>query len=228
MIDIVIVIALIVCTVLGWRRGLIRTLAELAAVVLALGLSAQAAKTAAPKIVDQYLRPTTHAAIEQRAEEIAREADETTHENLSKLMEAIPNSFIRGKALDTVDSMFAGGRVMGASTAEPLAKLGKELADHVLDTLVKDLIQSILCAMLFMVLSVALRWAAKVLRLVEKLPGIHELNGFGGALVGLGKGLVLACLAVWVLTKIGMITPEAAKNSMILGLLPGWISGAGK
>lgn len=225
-IDIVIVIALIIFAAMGWKRGLIRTLTELLSVILALGLAGQIARTAAPKIVDRHLRPATHAAIEQRAEEIAREADEATHENLTKLMDAIPNGFIREKAVDTVDSMFENGQ--GSYVAEPLAELGTELADHVLDTLVKDLIQSFLCAVLFVVLNMVLRLAAKVLRLIEKLPGIHELNEFAGALAGLCKGALLVCLVVWILTKIGTITPEMAENSMILGLLPGWISGFGK
>ena len=156
MIDVVILAALAVFTVLGWKRGLIRTLTELAVVVLALGLAAQIAKTAAPRIVDQYLRPATYAAIEQRAEEISREAGETTKENLHRVLDAIPNGYIREKAADTLDGLFESGEILGGYGFAPLAELGKDLADSVLDTLVKDLIQSILCAALFVALRVAL------------------------------------------------------------------------
>lgn len=226
MIDVVIFAVLVLFTVLGWKRGLLRTLTELAVVILALGLSTQLAKAAAPKIVDQYLRPATYAAIEQRAEEISKEAEETTRENLYKVLDAIPNGYVREKAAGALDSALPGGT--GGFAAEPLSKLGKELADHVLDTLVKDLIQSILSAALFVVLNFLLRLALRVLRLAEKIPGVHQLNEFGGALAGLGKGLILTCLAVWVLSRIGTITPEMAEGSVVLGLLPGWISAAGK
>lgn len=213
-------------TVLGWRRGLLQTLTELAVVILALGLSTQLARAAAPVIVDRYLRPATHAAIEQRSEEISREAEETTRENLYKVLEAIPNAYIREKALGALDNAPTGGA--DGFAAEPLARLGRELADHVLDTLVKDLIRSVLSAALFAVLHFLLRLAARVLRLAEKLPGVRQLNELGGALAGLGKGLILVCLAVWVLSGIGAITPEMAEGSVALGLLPGWIVAAGK
>lgn len=225
-IDVVILAALIVFAAMGWKRGLIRTLTELAVVVLSVGLATQIARSAAPKIIDGYLRPATHAAIEQQAEEIAKEAGETTRENLSKLMEAIPNEFVREKAVGAVDSMFPEGQ--GGYAAVPLGNLGKELADHVLDTLVKDLIQSLLSAALFFVIHFVMRLIAKVLRVMEKLPGVREVNELGGALIGLGKGLVLVCLAVWVLSRIGTITPEIAEGSIALGLLPQWLSVAGK
>lgn len=225
-IDIVTLAVLLLFAALGWKRGLIRTLTELAVVILAMGLSTQLARAAAPRIVDQYLRPATHAAIEQRSEEISKEAEETTRENLYRVLEAIPNGYIREKATGALDSALPGS--VSGYAAEPLARLGKELADHVLDTLVKDLVQSILSAALFVVLHILLRLAARALRLAERLPGVRQLNKLGGALAGLGKGLLLVFLAAWVLSGVGVITPETADASVALRLLPGWFGAAGK
>ena len=102
------------------------------------------------------------------------------------------------------------------------------MADKVLDTLVQDVLRSILCAALFVILSAVFRIVARTLRIVEKLPGVRQLNELGGALAGLAKGLVLVCLALWVLCHTGVITPEMAEGSVVLGLLPGWIAGTGK
>lgn len=217
---------LILFTVLGWKRGLLRTLTELAVVLLAMGLSTQLASAAAPKIVELYLRPATHAAIERRAEEISGEAEEATRESLYKVLEAIPNGYIREKAAGALDSVPLDG--MGSFAAGPLAELGKELADHVLDTLVMNLIRSILSAALFVIFHLLLHLAVRVLHLMEKLPGVRQLNELGGALIGLGKGLILVCLAMWILCGIGAITPEMTKNSIVFGFLPGWIGAAGK
>lgn len=219
MIDIVILAVPAVFAVLGWKRGLMRTLAELLTVVLALALASQIARAAAPRIVEQYLRPATHAAIEQRAEELSKEAGETTRENLSRLMEAIPNGFIREKAIGAVDGMFESGQILGGYAFMPLAEAGKDLADQVLDTLVLDLIQSVLCAALCVILTVLLRLLFRVLRLLEMLPGVRQLNELGGALIGLGKGLILVILAMWVLRKTGVIPPEAAEKSAVFGVL---------
>lgn len=232
MIDIVIAVVLIAFTAAGWKHGLIRTLVGLAAMVLAVGLSSQIARAAAPEIVDRYLRPATYAAIEERAQELAKGEEvssvEDLRRDLSQVLDAIPNDFIREKAQDTVDGLLPQGEALGGALLAPLEELGRDMADRVLDTLVQDVLRSILCAALFVILSTVFRIVARTLRIVEKLPGVRQLNELGGALAGLAKGLVLVCLALWVLCHIGVITPEMAEGSIVLGLLPGWIAGTGK
>ena len=76
-----------------------------------------------------------------------------------------------------------------------------------------------MCAAFFVVLTAVLRLLARVLRVIEKLPVVRQLNGLGGALIGLGKGLILVCLALWVLREVGVITPEMAGESAVLRLL---------
>lgn len=227
MIDFVIAAVLVLFTVLGWKRGLVRTLTELLAVVLALVLSAQIAKAAAPVIVDKAFRPTTHAAIEQRVDEIMAEAgpEISPVRELERVVEAIPNGFIRehaGRLLEEVDTAVEEAMV---PTQDRLAKAAKDIADAVLDGVVRELIQSILCAVCFMILTILFRLAARFLRLAEKLPGLRQLNGLGGALLGLGKGLILVCLALWVLRNTGMITPEMAEDSFLMGAASRWTGG---
>lgn len=232
MIDIVIAVVLIAFTAAGWKHGLIRTLVGLAAMVLAVGLSSQIARAAAPEIVDRYLRPATYAAIEERAQELAKGEEvssvEDLRRDLSQVLDAIPNDFIREKAQDAVDGLLPQGEALGGALLAPLEELGRDMADKVLDTLVQDVLRSILCAALFVILSAVFRIVARALRIVEKLPGVRQLNELGGALAGLAKGLVLVCLALWVLCHTGIITPEMAEGSVVLGLLPGWIAGTGK
>ncbi len=232
MIDIVIAVVLIAFTAAGWKHGLIRTLVGLAAMVLAVGLSSQIARAAAPEIVDRYLRPATYAAIEERAQELARGEEvssvEDLRRDLSQVLDAIPNDFIREKAQDALDGLLPQGEALGGALLAPLEELGRDMADRVLDTLVQDVLRSILCAALFVILSAVFRIVARALRIVEKLPGVRQLNELGGALAGLAKGLVLVCLALWVLCHTGVITPEMAEGSVVLGLLPGWIAGTGK
>ncbi len=232
MIDIVIAVVLIAFTAAGWKHGLIRTLVGLAAMVLAVGFSSQIARAAAPEIVDRYLRPATYAAIEERAQELAKGEEvssvEDLRQDLNQVLDAIPNDFIREKAQDALDGLLPQGEPLGGALLAPLEELGRDMADRVLDTLVQDVLRSILCAALFVILSTVFRIVARTLRIVEKLPGVRQLNELGGALAGLAKGLVLVCLALWVLCHIGVITQEMAEGSIVLGLLPGWIAGTGK
>ncbi len=232
MMDVVIAAVLIIFAAAGWKNGLIRSLVGLAAMILAVVLSAQLSRAAAPELVDRYLRPATYAAIEERAEELSAGAEvssmEELRQNLYQVLEAIPNDFIREHTQGALDSVLPPGETLGGAVRMPLEELGRDMADAVLDTLVRDVLQSVLCGVLFVVLSIVFRLAARVLRIVEKIPGVRQLNELGGALAGFGKGAILVCLAVWVLRQTGALTAEMAEGSLVLGLLPGWISGIGK
>lgn len=232
MMDVVIAAVLIIFAAAGWKNGLIRSLVGLAAMILAVVLSAQLSRAAAPELVDRYLRPATYAAIEERAEELSAGAEvssmEELRQNLYQVLEAIPNEFIREHTQGALDSILPPGETLGGAVRMPLEELGRDMADAVLDTLVRDVLQSVLCGVLFVVLSIVFRLAARVLRIVEKIPGVRQLNELGGALAGFGKGVILVCLAVWVLRQTGALTAEMAEGSLALGLLPGWISGIGK
>ena len=82
MMDVVIAAVLIIFAAAGWRNGLIRSLVGLAAMILAVVLSAQLSRAAAPELVDRYLRPATYAAIEERAEELSAGAEVSSMEEL--------------------------------------------------------------------------------------------------------------------------------------------------
>lgn len=221
MIDIVVLAVVLLFAVLGWKRGLVRTLTELLAVVLALVFSVQLARAAAPVVIDKALRPATYGAIAQRVEELTAENMPELQPvvELEQVVEAIPNGFIREQTQAFLAEIESSVQSALASTPEALEQAGKDVADAVLDGVVLDLVQALLCAAFFVVLTAVLRLLARVLRVVEKLPVVRQLNGLGGALIGLGKGLIWVGLALWVLREIGVITPEMAGESVVLRLL---------
>jgi len=229
MIDFAIAAVLIACAAVGWRRGLFRSLAELAAMILALVISAQIANAAAPAVVDRFLRPPTHAAIAQRVDEMAEENAASPLEELERVVEAIPNGFVRSQAQGLLEGMDLPAReeALGAAARETLVRAGNEVADTVLDTVVYSLVHSLLCAVSFLALTFLLRFAAGALGLVMKLPVLRQLDGAGGLLFGVGKGAVLVCLGVWILGRTGVVTPELAEGSWLLGPIAAWTGAFG-
>lgn len=225
MIDLAAVGLLLLFGVLGWKKGLVRTLTELLVVILALVFSSQIARAAAPKIVDAALRPAAYEAIETRVEELALEdaLDGTIQEGANRLVEAIPVRVIRENALRLLEEQMLP--VTAGYTKTAVLELGRQAVDAVLDGVVRDLLQSVLCTVCFLLLTFLLRALVKILRIVEKLPGIRQLNELGGALVGLGKGAILVCLGLWVLRRTGVITAEAAAGSQVLRWLGEWTGG---
>lgn len=230
MIDLVIGGVLAAFAYLGWRRGLFRSLAELGVMALALVLSAQIASAAAPEIVDRALRPATYAAIEQQVDKMLAENVQNLSplEELEQVVEAIPNDFVRKQALGLLDGFgLSAERTLTSTARETLIKLGRQAADAALDGVVCRVIHSLVCGVCFAVLTFALRLVIRALALMTKLPGVRQLNEAGGALLGLGKGLLLVCLAVWILCRTGVVTREMAEKSLLLGPLAAWTGAFG-
>jgi len=228
MIDLVIAAVLILCAVLGWKRGLIRSLAELAVMIVALVLANQIASAAAPVIVDRTLRPATYTAIEQQVDEMMAKnpLPGSPVQELEQVVEAIPNDFVREQVQSLIGGLgLSNEAALESSTRETLLRLGYQLADTALDGVVNDLVRSILCAVCFTVLTAALRMVVRALSMAVKLPVLKQLNELGGLLLGVGKGLLLVCLGVWVLRLTGVITPETAEKSLLIGLFSAWTAG---
>lgn len=222
MIDVVIAAVVVLFAVLGWRRGLFRSLAELAAVVLALVIAAQAANMAAPVVVDRFLRPAAYEAIETQLEEMdmAGGLDGNPYEGARELLEAIPNRFIRESAQELLEG--TGIFTAVSYTKAAVLDLGRKAVDAVLDGVVYSLVHSLLCGVLFMVFLFLLRMLVRALELTMKLPVLRQLNEAGGLLLGVVKGLVLVCLGIWVLGRTGILTPEMAEDTLLAGCLAKW------
>ncbi|MDE6879887.1 MAG: CvpA family protein [Oscillospiraceae bacterium] len=219
-IDCAIVAALALFAYLGWKRGLIRTLSELLVVVLALFLANQVANAAAPEVVDRYLRPAAHEAVEQKVAALGPSGQGVSQSALEGVLDGVP--FVGERAKELLEDMvfsaqeqaLEGGRTL-------LLNYALDLTDAVLDGVVRNLVRSIIFAVCFAVLTIVLRLAVKMLNLTFSLPGLKQLNEVGGMLAGLGKGLVVVGLTVWALSLAGVLTEEVWADSLLLRLASG-------
>ena len=194
MMDIAIAAVFLLFTLLGWKRGLFRSLAELAAMALALLLASQIAAAAAPAVIDTALLPAAHEAIAQRVEENVSAL--TPAEELLRVVDSIPNRFVRERAAQLVESLDLSSAAAGDSARETLLRLGYQLADMVLDGVAYSLVHSIVYLVCFMVLTFLLRLAVRLVSAALRLPVLRQFNEAGGALLGMVKGAVDKSLVV--------------------------------
>ena len=153
-IDLIIAAALLLFAYLGWKRGLIRTLSELLVVVLALFLANQIANFAAPEVVDRYLRPAAHEAVEQKVAALGPSGQAVSRSALEGVLDGVP--FVGERAKELLEDMvfnaqeqaLEGGRTL-------LLNYALDLADAVLDGVVRNLVRSLIFALCFAVLNLA-------------------------------------------------------------------------
>ena len=229
MIDLVIAAVFLLCVWLGAKRGLFRSLAELAIIVVALLAAAQAARYGTGLVVEQMLRPATEAAIEQRVDEMMAEGVGALSplEEMEQVVDAIPNDFIRQQAEKLLGDLGVSAQTAQHAGREALLDLAGQLVDTVLESIVHSLVYALLYLTCFALVSLVLRLAVRALDLTFRLPVLHQLNTLGGVLFGAAKGAILIWLGLWVLGSMGLVTPEIQSGSYLLRILADGASMAG-
>lgn len=200
--DVAVAAVMVLCVVWGAKRGLFRSLVGLIVLVLALIVAARAANFITDTLIEKRIRPATAEAIEARVDEMMAESIEAISPlaEMEQVVEAIPNDFIREKALDLLETLgLSSEETPGYSAREALIEMGTQVADTVIDTVVRSLLYSLSYLVCFLLASLVLRLLAKLLNLTFKLPGLHGLNSFGGGLFGLAEGWLITTLGLWLL-----------------------------
>ena len=210
-IDIVVIVVLVGFTIYGARRGLLRALAGLLVVIVALVGAGIIAATFAPPAA-KLVSPFITQRIEEKVEEaMAVQADAGVH-----MPEAEDSSAI-GELLSILglDDDVRGS--LTEKVQEKVRDTGASLAAAVVESLAQSFIYGVLYILSFAALLLLMKVLVGAMGLVLKLPLLRGLNALGGGAVGLLEGALLLFLAVWVLRRMGVsFETEALAEAHIL------------
>ena len=203
-IDIIAAALLIGFTLYGARRGLFRALAGLLIVVLALTGARFAAAALAPAAAEMAA-PVIQQHIEERLEEVLPDPaggmpEEVLPEELLGLL-----GITGGRLEELAEQARAGVRETGVSILSAVAR-----------SVTESFFYGVICVLVFLLLTVLLNLAARVMDLALKLPVLHGANALGGAAAGLAEGVLAVFLLILLVQRLG-ISPE---GSYILQLAP--------
>ena len=217
--DGILLVFLIVCMVRGAKRGMILALCSLLAVFIAFAGASVAAKQLSPKL-SETLQPRIQASIEKNLEsqyEAAKpedpsptgmpQPDETGDENsLSSVLDAIRGLGIYEHVVNSIRSSLDQGFHQAASSVAAAAAM--ELASSI----------AYLLTFVLGFVVILLLWylLCHGLDLVARLPVLHAMNRFGGAVIGLTTGAILLFVIAWALQFFGRLFPEDVVQQTVL------------
>ncbi len=226
-IDLAIAAALVLCIVIGRKRGLFRSFMGLATVVIALSLASRAADLGSDLVIEQLLRPAANAAIEQRVDEMLSEPVLTTSpmQEMEEIILAIPHPLIREKAGELLKKMeLSTESTITHTSREVLLAMADGLLDTVLNTAVRSIIHTVIFLIVFLTATLLLKFLTRALDVTLQLPLLRQLNQFGGLLFGTAEGVVLVCVAVGFLGYASLwVTPETIRGSVLLKYVAQWV-----
>ena len=201
--DLICVAVLLLFLILGYSRGMFRTLSGLLTWLVSLFGAKLIADRGAPLMVN-LLMPKVQPYVTQRLSEILSEtaASSASGDGLGVL------GLIPG-----VQDLLEGASGTLAETLAPA--VAREVAQ-----LIGWLILFVLG---FIVLKLLCRLAVFLLDQLDKVPGLHLLNHLGGALLGVVKGLLVLILVMLILNWFDVLPRALVKGTVLLR----WIAGIG-
>ncbi len=218
--DAIVVIVIAVTAFIGYRRGFIRTIIQLAGCIVAFILALSLSNTVSTMVYDGLLRDNLHEKIETVWTETAVEgAAQTLTEQAEAILDTLPE-FVQ-TTLDTETI------TQGIHDSVGNDQTGVAVADYLVDDLIRPIIVAVIrfvaFLILFAILMFVIRLLEKLLKPLTKMPLVRQTDGLLGAVVGLVKGIVFALVAVTIMQLIatgattGPFTQENLDNSVVVG-----------
>lgn len=201
------------------KKGFMRTLLELLAVIVALALSYQFSPVVAQATYDEIVEKSLVEVVETQIDETVNVSSVTTQAEV--LLDSIPGfmaSFASsaGVDLDEIKTQISSEKFSSAN-----------LAIELVDKIAKPIAVGALTAIFFLLLSVVLifvlKWIAGLLAKLFKLPLIGTVNKVLGGVLGACKGvlvIVFICTFLDILFANGdSEISDMVNNSYVVGLL---------
>ena len=209
-IDAIVVVLLLAFAIRGARQGLVRALAGLVMVIVALvGAGMIAATFSGPAA--RLAAPVIQKHITSRVEEaMAVQTGSAPEEETGKEPRVEDLLALLGLDEDVRSSL-------ADQAEERIRDTGASIVSAVVESMVGSVAYGVLFILSFLLLLLMLHVLVGAMDLVMKLPLLHGINTLGGGALGLVEGALVLFLAVWAARRLGIsFETEALAEAHIL------------
>lgn len=223
LLDAVLVILFAICVWIGWKRGFIKTISGLIALVLAVIVAATFSAPIANGVYTGSVEPAVMITLEEHisGEVLPSEEDlDTAIEKMPGLVATLLEAGDMGSGaaiLEHVDNVDVG------------KSAARTITDHVVTPIVLPLLQMLCSVLLFLATYLIASIVLRVLDLVAKLPVLKQLNSVLGVVAGALTGaawVIFAARIFFTLAWLGVaqwLSPEVLEQTWLLSFVNGLI-----
>ena len=208
-IDAIVVVVLLAFAIWGARQGLVRALAGLVMVIVALVGAGMIAATFSDPAA-RLAAPVIQKHITSRVEEAMAVQTDSTPEEVGEEPRVEDLLVLLGLDEDVRGSL-------AEQAEEQILDAGASIVSAVVESMVGSVAYGVLFILSFLALLLMLHVLVGAMDLVMKLPLLHGLNTLGGGALGLIEGTLVLFLAVWAARRLGIsFETEALAEAHIL------------
>lgn len=212
-VDIIIIAIIVLFVIIGVKRGLAKTILNLAGLVLTAVSAYYISSFLSQLFYDMFIKQTvitnTQQIIEQNGIDYA----------VSNCLEAVPQwinriiSFIVG-AFGINLNEFQNQITVPAN----ISSSASQVIESVLAPVVTSVLSIILVIILFIIILIIVKKLVKLVLRIFNIPVIKQINQFLGGIVGLAEGLLIVFIAVNIISMVaGFSNPDLLSNGMFNG-----------
>ncbi len=217
--DVILLVVFVAFVYTAAKKGFMLSLLELVAVIVALALSYQFSPVVAQAAYDGFVEESLIETVETKIDETIDISTSATQ--IEIIFESIPD-FITSVASSVGVDM---EEIKTKISSEKLSSenLATELVEKVAQPIVIGALTVVCFLLLMFILLIVLKWLAKILAKMFKLPIIGKLNKALGGVLGACKGLIVVVLVCTILDVIFSggenEIADAVNNSYIVDFL---------
>lgn len=226
--DLIVFLILILFAALGWRKGLILSLCGLVAFFVAFA-GANFVSLKFGDSVSGIIQPYIQIQVERALESSLSDTNQQQADAPATYTPTVPGMV---KEEETPTDQFTLEQALEALAQSPLfSGLQQALEDavqnsviHVVTTasaaiagyLAGQIARTGLFLLTFLLILLVWWLLSHALDLACRLPVLHTLNGAGGMVIGLVKGIVLLWIAGWILSLLDVLPKDTVEQTFLL------------
>ncbi|MBQ5398248.1 MAG: CvpA family protein [Ruminococcus sp.] len=213
--DIILVAFATILVIAGIRRGIARTILNVASVAVSGVLAYFGSKLLSSWIYTQFISQSVTQSVSETVEGSAQNAQIISQEAVDQLPEFI-KILLKGLGI-TCDSIAGSAYEAANNNADSIA----QTVDNSIAPVVISVLSAVLLVVLFIVFMFVCKLISRKLALIFELPVINSINRLLGGALGLVEGVAICYLAILVcriilpLSADPIITPEMIDTSVI-------------
>ncbi len=198
----------------GYRKGLILGLSGILALIVAFFGARYVSENYSQEFVsmlEPFVSGVVDSSLDRSDDELLDDYEENTVEGQTPKTEAEAPAQSQSKEYSVVYETLKNLGILRSSAdsltqeiTDLVKSAGKSIRASIVSILSEKITYVITFALVFIMIVILFTVLANIINLAFKLPGLDLLNGAGGLVFGLVKGMIFVYLIAWILSYLGV------------------------
>ncbi len=220
-IDIIIIALFLFLVVAAYKKGFVSTVIDTFSLVISAVVSYKFFEQVAESVYNLFVRDLIETRFTRALDNVSSSV--SISDRISKMIDGLPQGAVKlaemmGVNFKSFNTSFASS---GNMSNDELVSLAVDKIGH---TIMINIVEVIVFVVMFVILAVAIKFLARLLKKVNDIPLLGNLNALLGGLIGVVKAVAIVfvvCTVFYFIAGMSGTTPvvEAINNSKIYAII---------